>query len=138
MTSSKPSSEDEAKALEDAMRDFRLEWGFARSFRFEDLLRRWARFVEQVENGYTLGLDDFTQELALRDSLDDVLKKLPPGYQSKVDAWLEPWTHRFRFATREIHQPLLPIENAARFWWWRLPNLLQGELLEAVLTDQLI
>ncbi len=121
--------------LMDALRD---EWGFASSFGLDDLLNRWAAFVNDVEKGYSLMLEDYTQELAIRDSVEDLKEKLPERLRSEVEGLLQPLDQRFRFLTRTTKEPLLPVELPVKFWWYRLPNALHGDLLEAALAEHLI
>ena len=138
MTLPRPLSSSDETTIEHAMVAFRDEWGFVKSFRFEDLLRQWQRFVDEVETGYALGLDDFTQELALRDSLEEVVGKLSSPYREAIEGWLKPLDQRYRFATREIGRPLLPVDSPRAFWWWRVPTALKGELLAALVSEELI
>lgn len=46
---------------------------------------------------------------------------------------------RFRFATREVAKPLLPaVEAPDRYWWSRVPRMLDGELLEDLKADGVV
>lgn len=134
----KPRTKEERAALTNAVRDLQGEWGFAESFGLRELLGRWAKFVEEIEEGYKLSLADYTNDLALRDSIEKLKSVLPNRLRGEIDQLLEPWDHRFQFATRQTRVPLLSGDASAGPWWWRIPKVLQGELLENALSEDII
>lgn len=128
----------ERAAVAAAMDHFRNEWGYDRRVTLEDLLQRWEAFVTEVQHGYSLTLHDYTVELELRESLEELKARLPDSLERQVDAVLRTADERFRFVTRQTETPLLPVDPPVHFWWFRLPNALHGDLLEGVLAENLI
>jgi hypothetical protein len=134
----KPRTQEERAALASAVRDLQGEWGFVESFGPHELLGRWVKFVEEIEDGYKLSLADYTNELALRDSIEKLKSALPNRLSSAIGHLLEPWDHRFQFATKPTRVPLLPGDASAGPWWWRIPKVLRGEMLENLLAEDII
>ena len=133
-----PSTPADRAALADAMNDLRREWGYDSRVTVNHLLGRWEVFVHEVQDGYALTLADYTKELALRDSLEELKSRLAGRLRDQIEEVLGAADERFRFATKQTQQPLLPADPPIRFWWFRLPNVLHGELLENVLAENLI
>lgn len=134
----KPATSEERAALDNAMRSLRAEWGFAASFTIANLLERWTKLVNDVESGYSLSLPDYTNDLALRDALCEIVKCVPERLSRELSHFLEPWDERFQFATKIIDIPLLPVDGSAGPWWWRIPKQPHGELLENLLSEGII
>jgi hypothetical protein len=128
----------ERAAVAAAMDNFRNEWGYDRRVTLEYLLRRWETFVSEVQHGCSLTLHDYTLELELRESLEELKRRLPENVRDQVDAVLRTADERFKFVTRQTEIPLLPVDPPAHFWWFRLPNVLHGDLLEGALAENLI
>ncbi len=101
------------------------------------LLTGWRKFVEAVETGYTLTGYDYVNDLSTRDSLEELLiaarEPLGPKLTHEI---VTPLDERFRAATRALPRPLrLGGSDQARWWWFRVPNDLTGELAADLLGD---
>ncbi len=92
-------------------------------------LRMWARFVEEVERGYSLTVYDYANDVSVRTILADLARVAPEALQRKLLTWLRPWDDRFQKATRPIVNPFDPSEPpAALARIARVPVKLVGEL----------
>lgn len=138
MKAPKPRTTEERAALTSAVRGLQQDWGFVESFGLRELLHRWVKFVEEIEEGYKLSLADYTNDLALRDSIEKLKSALPNRLRSEIGQLLEPWDHRFQFATKPTRVPLLPGDASSGTWWWRIPKVLHGEMLENLLAEDII
>jgi hypothetical protein len=128
-----------SEALTRALDDLRREWGFPLSFGLRQIVQRWERFVRNVEAGYAGGLDDYLQNLEIRDSLNTLLKRLPPEEREEVAALLSRWDERLRFSTRPTSLSLAPhVDEFDRFWWNRVPLKLTERLLEDLQKEGLV
>ena len=120
-----------SEALNHALDELRREWGFPPSFGLRQFLERWERFVQSVEVGYEGSLDDYIQNLEIRDSLNTLLRRLPAEERQEIASLLSKWDERLRFTTRPTSFPLAPRgEEVDSFWWSRVPLQLTGQLLE--------
>jgi hypothetical protein len=61
----------------------------------------WQQLVERVEEGYSLTVDDYTNDLSVRVWLERVLPMLTPTLQDSLGGRLAPLDDRFRVATVE-------------------------------------
>lgn len=103
----------------------------ATTWNFNELMKEWFDFIAKVEKGYTMTIDDYTNDLTLRDLLDELLQQLPEGLKNKVSKLVEPSYARFKNATIILRKPLWSDKNPP--WWkYRLPKKLVGELKEDV------
>ena len=118
-----PAGRPEKEFVEQALARLRAEWGLAPRFGWRDLLRRWQHEVEALENGYELGIDSFTQALALRDEIDTIVCSAPARLSAATRQWLHPLDARFESSTQPVPQPLLPPEPGApqHTRWLRIP-----------------
>jgi hypothetical protein len=96
----------------------------ARSASPERLLRDWQRLVEHVESGYGHLYEEYTNELGVRDSLEDVASIVSPSSQDKVRVAVRPWDDRFERATAFTQEPIFRqrLCEPARWWWYRIPK----------------
>ena len=83
------------------------------------LLTRWREFVEQVESGYRVGLDDYRNDLDIRTLIEAV--GLGPEVAGE-DA-------RFRALLAHTDQPVWSSDSADAFWVKGYPRNAAGELL---------
>jgi hypothetical protein len=95
--------------------------------------------VRSVEVGYEGALDDYLQNLEIRDSLNALLRLLPPEEREEISALLSRWDERLRFSTRPTPLPLASRKDEVDgFWWSRVPLQLTGQLLEDLRKESLI
>lgn len=87
------------------------------------LYYRWSRFVNKVVEGYNLTIDDYTNDLCIRDLLQIILTACPKLLRTKLEKLIEPLDNLFLQNTKKIEDPLLShLENEQNYWWWyRIP-----------------
>ena len=103
------------------------------------LLGRWAAFVRQVETGYDDSIYDYTNDLSVRDLLEERLSPLPSAEAEALRADLRPWDERFEAATRPSIRPLAPgVKDRGRAWWFRVPLKLADELASDLRSEGVI
>jgi hypothetical protein len=121
---------DEAHALDRVLSSLNDEWGMKWRSLWE-VIERWQRFVEQVEQGYELSLHDYTMELGLRDSLEEVKRSLPARLSGELNQSLTSFDQRLRFVTEPAPKPLAPgVSSEDRWWWFALPRKANVEFFE--------
>lgn len=107
-----------------------------RSLSLDQLLTTWCSFVEKVEGGYSDSIYEYTNDLASRDVLEELLEQAPGTAKARLVTFIEPWDERFARGTRAITLPIAPgVSKSAPSRWFRVPRILGGEL-EADLHSQ--
>jgi hypothetical protein len=92
---------------------------------FDATLHRWSHFVTQVERGYDDSIYEYTNDLSVRDRLE----QLTQG--AELERRVAEVDRRFETATEERARPLGVFKEASAPWWWRrVPRRLVGELAE--------
>lgn len=86
----------------------------------------WEALVDAVEQGYDMTVDDYTNDLAVREWLDLLRPLVTARVQASLDVRLAPLDARFRSAT----VPAAKMPGAGDGWFYRLPRVLVGELAE--------
>lgn len=120
------------------MAKLREAWGYAPSFDLRRLLETWKKAVESIEAGYQFSFYDYTNELAMRDEIEQVKVQVPTRLATEITAYVQPLDHRFQFATRPC-EPLLPaIDQPDRYWWSRVPKRLEGQLLDDLMREGIV
>jgi hypothetical protein len=121
-----PANQDERACLEESLARLRADWGFADSYKLDDLLMHWAVFVYDVRNGFTDCLEEYTFSLSLRDAVDEMVRSLPDRLNNAISNFFEQLDNSFILATREVNEPLNIGEagEAISMRWFRVPKLL--------------
>lgn len=101
-----------------------------RRLSLNEALDGWESFVGVVEAGYSLTIDDYTNDLSIRAWPENARESLTPLIATSMDERLRETDARFRAATDELHRQLPGAPD--RWWGRRLPKLLVGELFEDV------
>lgn len=83
------------------------------------LLSRWESLVREVERGYELTYYDYTNDLSIRDRLEELLAILPAGAAAKLSRAMSFADDKFAAATDEVRDPLLDRSGS---WWKRIPR----------------
>jgi hypothetical protein len=91
----------------------------------DKLLREWMRFVESVEASYRHTIDDYTNDLDIRDIIEDV-RRVSPTVGEKLRLGIASWDERFIEATH-----VFPAWSTASQWWYRRVPIRPGPHLEA-------
>ena len=95
----------------------------------EGLVRRWRRFVEQVEKGYPLGLDDYRNELDVRTLIAFT------GLDGEVSA--EDARLRALLAETAAGRSLWDSDVPGAFWVRGYPRNARGELRDDLISEGL-
>lgn len=93
------------------------------------LLSKWKRFVREVAQGYEFSIYDFENDLSVRDIIDSLVDDHPSG--ASLTEELSRIDDRYREITRPVDSPPWAYprdENEPGWWWFRIPQRLQGEL----------
>jgi len=104
----------------------------------EGLTADWRQFVSEVESGYQLTIYDYTNDLAIRDLLENLLKELPSSIGKKIESYLLPVDQLFRSTTTKINKPLLDDGTDQNWWWYQIPIDPLGDLRTDLLAEGLI
>jgi hypothetical protein len=96
----------------------------------ETLLATWIALIQEVESGYAGSIDDYANDLASRDHLQELIRIAQPSLRSKLEEVLEPWDERFRASTTDDGgRALSRFFNIKDGWWWqRAPR--EGQLAD--------
>ena len=129
MTTRRPLTSEETTVLERIQH--RLSERAGHSLTLNQLFQRWREFVIQVEQCYQDSFYEYTNDLSVRDVLEEILQEVPPSLREELTSEIRPWDERFTEATREIKQALLPnvTPGSLPWWWFRIPKNL-GEILK--------
>ena len=97
------------------------------------LLSHWKRFVREVAQGYEFSIYDFENDLSVRDKIETAKDSLEDDRPSgaSLEKKISEIDDRYREISRPIDPPpwAYPSDNKEPGWWWfRIPQRLQGEL----------
>ncbi len=120
-------SKEEYRAIEPILKEIssRVE----REITLNELLNDWRYFVEEIARGYNDSLDDYTNDLSIRDLLEDIMRRIPRPLKDKINNVLNPIDKKFFIVTKEIEKSLLYKVDAGS-WWYRIPMNYSGEFEE--------
>jgi hypothetical protein len=94
------------------------------------LLGRWAEFVRGVERGYDDSIYEYTNDLSVRDSLEELISASSSTLAAKLRGEFAPIDERFTNATEPAKRPLSHAYGDLPSWWRRVPKRREGELAE--------
>ena len=96
------------------------------------LLNGWQNFVADVEGGYSFGIEDYTNDLTLRDLIEEIARGSADTLREKIISAVKPSDEKFRSITQTIKRPLFKVDSDELWWWFRIPVKLgiplQGDL----------
>jgi hypothetical protein len=92
------------------------------------LLARWKRFVDEVERGYKLGLEDYRNDLDLR----GVIALAGLGAEAASD------DERLRLLLTATDKRVWESSPEDAFWDWGYPWNASGELLDDLESEGLV
>jgi hypothetical protein len=102
------------------------------------MLGAWRELSDEIEGGYLHTIYDYTNDLSVRHLLDEVLAVLPDG---PVKTWvvreIASADARYREVTHEVARPIYGGPDGP-WWYFRVPNRIEGELAEDLTKDGLI
>ena len=122
-----PLSSREATELQEALATVPSRSGTAVSL--NGLLTRWQALIGEAERGYQLTAYDYSNDLSVRDRLEDVGALLSPELRAKVMQAVAPLDERFLNATEEAPRPL---SDRPHVWWRRIPRKRDAEFDETM------
>jgi hypothetical protein len=111
------------------------ERGWKKVCTLNEQVDTWRHLVESVEDGYTLTIDDYTNDLYVRGWLDQARSLVTRPVALSLGDRLAALDERFMDATTV---PRRHMPGAGPEWWYRLPKVLLGELGEDVERLRLI
>jgi ribosomal protein L16 Arg81 hydroxylase len=110
-----------------------------RPLSLQKLLDRWSRVVAQVEQGYEYSIYEYTNDLSVRDLLEEILSETPQALRGKLAQAIQVWDDRFLEATRRVEKPLASTATCdLSHWWFRIPKSLEEELSEDLQAEGII
>ncbi len=99
----------------------------------DGLIARWEAIADEVAAGYRLGLDDYLNDLDLRQILDGAVAAVAET-RGPLLARLRSADARFRAATRPVDDSLwgaaAPGDRHRTWWYFRVPLRASGEMAE--------
>jgi hypothetical protein len=95
-----------------------------------DLFGQWMAFVEAVERGFDDSIYEYTNDLSVRDLLEDLMLASQSSLRAKLQDALAPIDARFASATEPAASPLGATRGALASWWHRVPKRRIGELAD--------
>lgn len=95
----------------------------------------WATLVGIVETGYSLTIDDYTNDLAVRHWLELAAPMLTMRVRESLRSRLAPLDERF---LRSTEVPARPLPGCGTGRWCRLPRILVAELQEDAIRMGLV
>lgn len=99
-----------------------------KAFSLSEMLDAWRQFVEDVEEGYTFGIDEYWNDSGCRDWLAQAWPILTPAVREARQAELDALDDHFRAVTEPVDQ-----WASAELWWrGRIPIRRDGELAEDI------
>ena len=99
------------------------------------MIAAWRELSNEIEAGYELTIYDYTNDLSVRNLLEEVLAALPNG---EVKAWVQSEIQAGDASYREVtHQVAKQIQGGADAPWWffRVPNRIVGERTEDLTAE---
>jgi hypothetical protein len=97
-------TQEEKQAIEPILQE--MSEAAKHSISLDALLTGWSQFVIRVEQGYSLTIDDYTNDLSIRNLIQRIHEKAPQSLQIKLDGALQTWDSRFTQTTRPLEHPL--------------------------------
>jgi hypothetical protein len=136
-------SGEEVSDMENQVREFLKKHGAAQHVidgGLAGLMEKWERVVEEVKRGYSMGLDDYLNDMDGRQILEEALAHT-------TDAGKEPYMERLRTADSAVKPLLTPTsrclwgESVAaeegwtpekNWWYFSKPLKADGDLLDEI------
>jgi hypothetical protein len=127
-------SADEKLALDQIFSFYQERTKFAFIITLDYYMKELSKLIADIEKGYPLSIDDYTNDLCVRDIFQKIITACP----NNVDLleWIKRWDDRFDKATKNVNKPLLPgLEGKKPNWWWFRIPINQGNVLKKWLDN---
>lgn len=127
-------STDEYQQLNFALKDTnQVQTSILSYHQLDKHLQHWARFINEVAEGYCGLVVEYLNELYVRKNIEDVIKISPLGLKDKMMHILTPWDDRFTATTLSLPHSLESrlSTRESQQWWIRVPKHLkepQGDI----------
>jgi hypothetical protein len=110
--------------------------GWSKVHTLDQMAAAWAALVAEVEIGYDLEVEDYTNDLTCRDWLAAAWPMLSAGAQAARQDELSALDERFRAATVDDTDGRVAryyrLEPDDGWWWRRVPTSRTGNLAETL------
>jgi len=109
----------------------------------ESIIDRFAQTIEECSSTYRYGLDDYTNDLTVREIIQDILDAARVGAFDALRALLADLDRRFCAVTIELPEPIFAAALARRdrkkyFFYFRIPHRPGEEMVEDLVRMKLI
>jgi hypothetical protein len=98
----------------------------------EDKLVEWRAFVSECESGYPLRIDDYTNDLSIREGVEEIIRVLPDRLANKIQTFATQLDNRFLRTTRPVSMALLKVSSPPTrletMLYFRVPKKLKPEM----------
>lgn len=129
-------TDEDRKRLEKLLTEISNKSQFKQSL--DQLITRWAYFVKQVERGFDSSIYEYTNDLSVRDVLEEIKDSLTETGQNQLASQLAPEDTRFKSATSPIQHPVRSGVTHHHWWWYRIPKILSGDLQEDIESEKYV
>lgn len=89
---------------------------------FAERAREWGDFVKSVEAGYGFSVYDYTNDLCIRDILQEILDQLSFELRAKLLVGVAHIDKRFLATSEPALRPLTASSKPGE-WWCRVPRI---------------
>jgi hypothetical protein len=123
-----PLSPSEAVTLQSYFASHGRRPGRAGPRTIDALLDEWKTVLNEIWYGYSYSEDDYTNDLVLRDMIEDIIELLGNESSAVFRAKIDRWDDGFEQVTQVTNRPLyylfgtvLDVAKPGRWWWDRAP-----------------
>ena len=89
-------------------------------------VNEWRDIAIKIKHGYRLGIEDYENDISIRDILERILTMVSTVVKDKLMSKISDIDKMFYDSTTKISKPL--IEGETSEWWYRIPKILKEEL----------
>lgn len=129
--------------MTNALRQFMIAQGYAQHVINRGiigyLLPSWEATVEEIEGGYDDIWEEYTNDIASRDIIEECRKLWPDDQKTEITARLDSADKRFIAATVPVTEPVWKKDGINRqdhFWFFRAPDSCLGEFPLTKMSEQ--
>ena len=127
-------SKNEYSELDKVLREISKEFGT--QFSFNSLVNSWKTFVFRCESGYSDCIDEYLNDISVREILYFIRKRVGVNLSNKINKILDPLDSSFLSVTNPIKDPLINLpegqEEIHNLLYFRVPKKLIGDLKEDI------
>lgn len=94
----------------------------------------WLDLIDQCEKGFDDDVSEYTNSLASRDALQEILDVLSDSGRASFGEMVDSLDRRFKDSTVQVRHPILDyqwINPQKHFWYYRIPKRIKKEELSA-------